>query len=403
MWWASLLAEIVWHIIGVLPLAEKQLELHSDSMLAHMACILHALSTWETQSSCFHVATKMAKMSIGLGVLSLWWNNKIGWKLSSRNGKLRGVGKYIGFQSLILALRAAVVWTLQDADSLHTPDPTKGAHYATLVLLVLSTTYSLTMVTLSEKPLVSFTGLQPVIADPVTTPKPHSHSHTHFASQFPISALAPRAPSPDQGYETASVTTSIDTTDSMDDDMSMEWTPTRITKTITPRRSAQPPHPQPIFSQTSPFYGTLPPAPMAPAHKARRPLQPFIPASQARKDTLFQQMTGSSEQKKNLDFGGQKRQEYQLREPTLHDPSTGSKETGLEGLFNSAFSIGKEPSEVRDNERPSSSRGVPGLQRGHIYAGETVREGVLFGRLLVGLVIAGIAASGLAWLNGGFS
>jgi len=85
----------------------------------------------------------------------------------------------------------------------------------------------------------------------------------------------------------------------------------------------------------------------------------------------------------------------------MRDRRAETAETGLEGLFNSAFSIGKPgPSQENTHRNDDDEVGVPGFQRGHVYEGETIREGVLLRRLVVGLLIAAVAGLALAWWSG---
>jgi hypothetical protein len=195
----------------------------------------------------------------------------------------------------------------------------------------------------------------------------------------------------------------------------MDWTPTGPTelKQINPRRSAQPTFQSPYrHVGPSPFRGTLPPAPQAPAHKARNPrsLQPFIPASKEKQELFAKNMAGEGH---DGDFGGAKRGDYTLQQPKMRDRDAESRETGLEALFNATFSVSDAPQEVSQPQSQDEYEGfVPGLEssppssqnmlstkakrgaKGHVYDGKVVREMVpglsVLGYLFLALVVLGI-------------
>jgi hypothetical protein len=412
VWWGSLLVEMAGHVFGTFPLAVGRGSPPQAFYGKVLWCLADLFESRSAQSDCYQTFTGHIWTAIYLSILTVWWNPKLLPYLSSRTGILRGQQQYYALQALMLAIRWATTYYLETSVPLFS-DMSRGTHFTMLLLLIVTTGVALTTVTVEEKPLVSFTGLKPITAEPssMLTPRRPFHTEAHTETSFPISALSnsrQRSPSPDQGYETASVATSIDSSHhnwaEQEDDMSMEWTPTQqsTTKALTPRRPVQPLK-QPNFGGPSPFYGTLPPAPMAPSVKARKPLQPFIPASQEKKDNFFQQVMGSSTGNTNMDFGGSKRIDYSLREPQLRDRRAETAETGLEGLFDSSFSLGA-PGPSKSRKQPGLERGVepevPGLQRGHVYEGEAVRWGVMIRRLLTGIVLTCILGFGGVWCRG---
>jgi hypothetical protein len=195
----------------------------------------------------------------------------------------------------------------------------------------------------------------------------------------------------------------------------MDWTPTESTelKQINLRRPVQPTFQSPYrHVGPSPFRGTLPPAPQAPAHKARNPrsMQPFIPASKEKQEMFAKRMVGEGQ---DGDFGGAKRGDYTLQQPTMRDREAESRETGLESLFNAAFSVSNKPLEVSQTPSQQEHEGfLPGIESsppssqnllsrkpkrervGHIYNGEVVRDTVpgvsILVYFLLALVVVGI-------------
>lgn len=63
------------------------------------------------------------------------------------------------------------------------------------------------------------------------------------------------------------------------------------------------------------------------------------------------------------DFGGSRRGDYTLQEPTLVDREAESRETGLESLFNAAFSVSNKPAEVASLQQVQEREGfLPGIE-----------------------------------------
>lgn len=186
-----------------------------------------------------------------------------------------------------------------------------------------------------------------------------------YIKPFPINNLAPRrspfhfGPSSTTtalpgrtGFDSTSTSSGTD----YDPDSAMEWTPTKPQPSFRPTQPLPNPfQPRPAQQANdtakSPFYGTLPPAPIAPAHKLRNPPnQPtFQRASASKQKDFFSKMMRpvSPEPKEVVD--GQSRPgrtNFELADPKLRlreEPA----DTGLEAMFDSVFSIRDEPAEVR--------------------------------------------------------
>jgi hypothetical protein len=170
----------------------------------------------------------------------------------------------------------------------------------------------------------------------------------------------------------------------IDGSSEMDWTPTgpsgpSMLQTIRPmleRISETSPGTSPSFFARS--RGTLPPAPAHPAHRAARPEQPnpFEQRGMRVKGGLL-----AEESESDIETGGSNsnlfgrrgngqmkglmtklagRKEIPMAEPKFHllnmngsDSNAsggGETETGLEGLFNSVFSLSDDPKEVRDGQ-----------------------------------------------------
>jgi len=193
----------------------------------------------------------------------------------------------------------------------------------------------------------------------------------------------PPTPPPDDAISISSIESVSDTP--YDPESAMDWSPT----------TAQPPHSQPRRSartslaqqqrlapyaattsafggpstRESPFYGTLPPRPLAPAAKLRNPQPIFQRVSEAKKENFFKQMTGGAPEQNPFlnadpysDSDARQRKErgfMELAQPKWHLRED-QADTGLEAMFDSVFSIRDEPAEVRGEATnvQASSNGV---------------------------------------------
>ena len=155
----------------------------------------------------------------------------------------------------------------------------------------------------------------------------------------------------------------IDMTPNSSDDNVMEWTPTQAR--LQPRRPVQPfvsPASQrqnsaPVPEYKSPFYGTLPPAPKAPAFRLRNPTQPSFSRSTEASRNLFQDavMGRTTETGPGFDRSAQQDDdgvEMKLR-PSTWFLESDSVDTGLETAFASVFSLDDTPREVSEERGKS--------------------------------------------------
>jgi hypothetical protein len=212
----------------------------------------------------------------------------------------------------------------------------------------------------------------------------------------------------------------------------MDWTPTgpaglTTLQTMRPmleRVSETSPQISPsVFAKGR---GTLPPAPAHPSHRAARPTQPnaFEERGMRAKGGLLagesESEADTSELAMNL-FGRHRsskarslttkladRKEIPMADPKLHflymnggsaRTNGGEEETGLEGLFNSVFSLSDDPKEVRDGQRNAAQRraGIRGAAIAETQTAETpsprFRLVILLGVLLA---LAAISSQGFA-------
>ncbi|QDS76279.1 hypothetical protein FKW77_001798 [Venturia effusa] len=362
-WSISLLLQVEYHAVGMLSPAQVQDDASYTNWLSTQTCIWTSVSERQSQLNCLLAAHERAWSCLWLGLLSCWWNNRLA-EISYSQARVRGVNNHMALQAIVLLVRAAALWSLDMRWLRDLGIPVNAAHSAMLVFLFFTTMTSLQSVRLVKAPQVSFSGLQPILADSSTTPRQMSHESTHTTSTFPISSLgrqhSPESSDSAHDYEFGETDDTLSVAST-----SMDWMPTEPTeiKQINPRRPAQPTFQSPYrHVGPSPFRGTLPPAPQGPAQKAlnARRMQPFLPASKEKKEMFARRLAGDDQLG---DLGGSRRGDYTLRQPTMVDREAESRETGLESLFNAAFSVSNKPPEVARSQEQEEREGfLPGIE-----------------------------------------
>ncbi|KAK8202733.1 Ima1 N-terminal domain-containing protein [Phyllosticta capitalensis] len=397
-WWGSIIGHLIWSALGVYatpgPLGEgKDVEVFNGR-----TCMDQAQKYGVMQSECISTWYPEMRVIMLLAVATFWWNNKLAVRIESNRGRLIGLKDHLLLQGLMLLVRGTTWWMLQDpAQSMLTMDIYRAVHAAVFVFLAITAILSSFMVKIDKTPRINLAAPEPLLLpseyspekqQPLSRPatadtfRPQSAAST---KPFPINRLGqslnpqnPDPPSPVSTHISHQTVTNTDATTvrpEVDED-TMEWTPTRPENhffTLDSRTASRPAQQQTNrinslvqnttnTNERNPFRGTLPPAPLAPAHKLRNPPnQPiFQQASAARKGDFFARIMnrgggasdapdtptsfryeteGQSPAPRELELAPAR---LKLRE----DPV----DTGLESLFNSVFSIRDEPKEVQEAE-----------------------------------------------------
>lgn len=233
-----------------------------------------------------------------------------------------------------------------------------------------------------------------------------------YVKPFPINNLAqplripeePPSPTPSFSTRYTAFTTEATTRPYDEDEDTMEWTPTRPSQTtyydLRPRNNPiaqrQSQQLQQLMNSSrnepSPFRGTLPPAPIAPAHKLRNPPnQPtFRKTPLTKQKDFFSKIMGSTasattnaspvkrqgnriyyddgtsiaETDVDPRFANMTPQQLQrhridmeFAEPKLNLPPPNAVDTGLEAMFDTVFSIRDEPEEVQRQRAEEREQG----------------------------------------------
>ncbi|KIW05300.1 uncharacterized protein PV09_03825 [Verruconis gallopava] len=396
LWWASILGQVTWHLLGILPHATKQMRLRSISWYGQWTCAANALMSQEIQLSCLEATKDSVWRAFYMGAASFWWNNALSTKLYSRERRLRGLGSYLLVQFISLSVRAVVLLCFEHTEWIPKSIPTNAIHGTMIVFLVFTTLTSLRTVKLSAPQRPNLTDHHPVQVDPAATrpayqqnSTPISSQTTSFSTSFPVSALS-------KPLESASVLTPPATQSFAEteyDGNEMDWTPTGPSQYT--QFSPQPKLEYRRPEGPSPFRGTLPPAPKPPAHKIRNP-KPFIPASQDRKNNFMKEIRGelraatgspSDDEDGTFGFGSRKKNnaDFVLAPGNMRDYQAEGAATGLENLFNSAFTIKETTAATTNKEQEKGIRRSKEKEKGYVMSGKTVRENMIALRAIVGI------------------
>lgn len=299
------------------------------------------LRQWPVPAQCTHYVASFLPLSLLTGLLCIWWNPQWQHRLTGKEGRLVGLGKYYQVQFLIMALRVVAWVGIQDLPALR--ERSNAVH--TVLLVVLSTTsiYALTsIVQVDTTPLVDWHQVQPPLVRPDQFRPPsetiYSPPSSQDASRLNITNFA--AP-PSSMYEPWKPPTPPTEDDSMD------WTPS--THDFHP----QPRIPKPKFEQKSPFYGNLPAAPV------RGSLNPKAPPPPPQRKALglppgFFGLSKSSRDDQQAPVSQTNASDAFA--PPKFFPDKRESDTGLENIFDKMFSV-RDPLETQvptHNPRPAS-------------------------------------------------
>lgn len=135
-WGMSLLSQLEHHALGMLPSAEVQEDTTYGTLFSTQQCIWKGLRTKQSHHSCLHATRERALSCFWLGLLSCWWNYKLAEALYS-NARLRGVNNHMALQVIVLLVRAAALWGLDQNWLKDSALPMNAAHGVMLIFLLL--------------------------------------------------------------------------------------------------------------------------------------------------------------------------------------------------------------------------------------------------------------------------
>lgn len=379
-YWASLLGQVAWSVFGWLEGQKKRqdhgMELDGPWRMELDVTMKQCVRTVEkgftelaatmlgssptpsmdvgVEHLCQMKFAPWAGWAVVLGVASMWWNPQLKHKLNGRRERMIGLGEYYKAQIMILVVRAVAWGSLQDSEkSGLDASMVAAAHLVVLAMTLVVFTISFFLVKLDNTPLVNWQmSPKPILRHPeaqqqlqTTTPaKQDYNTPSKLQSGFPINQLGV---SPSRSAITEATPASTYYADTDDDDDAMDWAPS--SNTLQPRFTNR--EIRTDRTSPSPFHGVLPPAPRPPAWNLRNPIRPTIPKALTDPNPFHHRSEvttqGDTEQKKSS--------EMNMAPPRFFPPQDRNDETGLESLFNAAFSMHDEPQEVRRQLWPNGA------------------------------------------------
>ncbi|KAK7512015.1 Ima1 N-terminal domain-containing protein [Phyllosticta citriasiana] len=397
LWWSSIVGHLVWSAMGVFASPSILGDGKDVQVFNGRTCIDQARKYGVMQSECVSTWYPEMRNIMLLALATFWWNNKLAVRIDSSRGRLTGLKDHLILQVLMLIVRGTTWWILRDpAESTLPIDVYRAVHAAVFVFIFITAILSSFMVKIDKTPRISLKAPEPLLTPSEYSPEkqqPYSRpaTATSFQSQsaaylkpFPVNRLAqplnlnaqnidPPSPVSCKSHQTVTETDATTVRPEVDED-TMEWTPTKPENhffTLDSRTASLPVQQQSnrmssllqnaTTNERNPFRGTLPPAPLAPAHKLRNPPnQPiFQQTSAAKQRDFFARIMNRGG--KGLDSPGTPafRYENEGEEPASREFELAparlqlqedAVDTGLESLFNSVFSIRDEPKEVQEAE-----------------------------------------------------
>lgn len=114
-YWASVAGQLAWSIMGSLN-AENAPSDCGDALTlsSFAACVTQSVITRRVDDYCSAGLASYAGIAILLGILSLWWNPKLRFKVEGRTGRFVGLGEYYKVQLIVMVLRSAFWAVLKD-------------------------------------------------------------------------------------------------------------------------------------------------------------------------------------------------------------------------------------------------------------------------------------------------
>ncbi|KAF1983096.1 hypothetical protein K402DRAFT_456911 [Aulographum hederae CBS 113979] len=467
-WWASIVTQLAWHIIGAIPVLERVETVYSKPAQLAWSCASHIFYNQSVEPACYTTANSIVARGLMLGVLTVWWNNKLGDKLNNPPIRMIGLQSLWLLQTVFLAIRHLAYWLLRHPEDWRFGNgPYRAAHFMSALIVALLASKCLRSIRLKYGPNIDWsTPPKPLLKKNANDPTDvellsglsmngprHSVRQPKFSRGFPIDALAPQPdrqpprgaawgaddlfaptssrildepPSPplttqeDSDDETESTVASPYQWNNAD---AMDWTPSRPVlpawasqkrsrhdvapvKSLKTTRSSGPLSQSVVHFWAVPkkelpksqyehvFKGTLPPAPRSLEHKLRNPGPPpnaFRAATNERQKEWMGQFVGPNaaaqaerKGKHNLELAGRK-----------FFINSDKAETGLETLFDSAFTIGD-----REEEKGAGATRIGRTGRGMgTNADDTSTTEELKGAIIVAVLSSMFVVVGMAWLG----
>ncbi|KAL4930650.1 uncharacterized protein BDV17DRAFT_258253 [Aspergillus undulatus] len=386
-YWASVAGQLAWDMTSALPvdrpLPDADNPSTSPSFASRFNEMLHTLNL---PSHCPVDLVPYAGLSLVAGILSIWWNPKLRLKVEGRGGRFVRLGEYYQVQLIVMVVRCAFWAVLRDPSSSGLDATLPPALHSFMIFFtILSVVISRRIVRYDTRPLVNWSEDTPTATpvrkaeisprattsakQPFYTPHEHSQQRT---PRFPVEKLA----TPRSAQEERHAPTPPPEVDDMD------WTPS-IQHNLRPVSTAhQRDQRKATLAGPTPFYGSLPPAPTPPSWNLRiQPTQRPKPIDQVVERNPFHRSPAQS----SANWGRPAASPDPIFAPPKFFPATDHASTGLENLFDRAFTIKSPENDETPLQSPRQARPHTRPPRPASLEGAFVSQCVRLGLLLISL------------------
>ncbi|KAL4956970.1 Ima1 N-terminal domain-containing protein [Aspergillus filifer] len=402
-YWASIAGQLAWSMTSALPVEGPLLDDPEDSLTSPSIAsrFNETLRALNLPSHCPVDLVPYAGLSLVAGILSIWWNPKLRLKVEGRGGRFVRLGEYYQVQLIVLVARCAFWAVLRDPSS-HGLDATlpPALHTFMVLFTILSVVISRRIVRYDTRPLVNWSEDTPTATpvrktemsprattgakQPFYTPNENSQQMT---PRFPVEKLA----TPRTAQEERHVPTPPPEVDDMD------WTPS-IQHNFRPASTAyQRDQRKAALSGPTPFYGSLPPMPKPPSWNLRtQHLQSKKPIDEVVQPNPFHRTPAQS----SMNWGRAEPSPDPVFAPPKFFPPTDHASTGLENLFDRAFTIKSAENDEPTYQSPRQPRPRTRSPQSASLEGAFVSQCVRLGLLLISLTAWSASQYGLVSIRG---
>ena len=138
-WWSSLVGQVVWNIMGAMVKPDDEDGLRADETGAGFStCLQQYTQVGVMTSECTTLAAPIAGLALILGVVSIWWNNRLLEQSRVPGSRMLGLKDYYKLQVVVLMARIGAWICLRDGSEAGFSSPAmKAAHIFMLVFIVI--------------------------------------------------------------------------------------------------------------------------------------------------------------------------------------------------------------------------------------------------------------------------
>jgi hypothetical protein len=102
-WYTSIAGQLMWNLIGALA---SQRDEGKDGLIDDTTSKLTSLGrSWISGQACSQQLDALARLALGLGLVSIWWNPRFKERLDRGSGRLLGLMEYYKLQFIFLIIR----------------------------------------------------------------------------------------------------------------------------------------------------------------------------------------------------------------------------------------------------------------------------------------------------------